>query len=134
MLASIPARRSAESLAAAERRCPFCCDDIPREARKCRACGEWVVRTSGGFSAHLLRLLALVWAGITVVGALGLWTLGQGVRRWVWMHAMDPAITPQVVDLGLYTLIAVVLLKGMMVSIGLGMMARLSPRRPAWWS
>jgi hypothetical protein len=135
MLATIPTtRRSGETLAAPERRCPYCCDVVPREAKKCRACGEWVVRTSGGLSAALLRLLALLWAGLTALAALGLWTVGQGIRRWVWLHATDPAITPQVVDLALYTVIAIVLLKGSMVSVGLGLMARLSPRRPAWWS
>jgi hypothetical protein len=36
--------------------------------------------------------------------------------------------------LALYTLIAVVLLKGLMLSMGLGIMARLSPRRPRWWT
>jgi len=28
----------------------------------------------------------------------------------------------------------VVLLKGLMVSVGLGLLARLAPRRPRWWS
>jgi hypothetical protein len=27
-----------------------------------------------------------------------------------------------------------VLLKGLMLSMGLGIMARLSPRRPRWWT
>jgi hypothetical protein len=135
MLATAPTtRRSGETLAARVQSCPFCCDSIPREAKKCRTCGEWVVGTSGGFAAAALRLLALIWAAITVLAGVGLWTLGQGVRRWVWLHAVDPTITPQVVDIALYALIAVVMLKGFMVSLGLAMIARLSPRRPRWWS
>ena len=122
-------RRSGETLAAAMKRCPFCCGDIPTEARKCRECGEWVVGTSGGLAAAGLRFLGVIWAGVTVMAALGL-----GVRRWAWMHAVDQQITPQLVDLALYTLIAVVLLKGLMLSVGLGIMARLSPRRPRWWT
>jgi hypothetical protein len=135
MLATVPAaRRSGETLAARVQSCPFCCDSIPREAKKCRTCGEWVVRTSGGLAAAALRLLALLWAALTLLAAAGLWTLGQGVRRWVWLHAVDPTITPQVVDIVLYALIALVLLKGLMVSVGLGVIARLSPRRPRWWT
>jgi hypothetical protein len=135
MLATVPAaRRSGETLAARVQSCPFCCDSIPREAKKCRTCGEWVVRTSGGLAAAALRLLALLWAVLTLLAAAGLWTLGQGVRRWVWLHAVDPTITPQVVDIVLYALIALVLLKGLMVSVGLGVIARLSPRRPRWWT
>jgi hypothetical protein len=135
MLATVPAaRRSGETLAARVQSCPFCCDSIPREAKKCRTCGEWVVRTSGGLAAAALRLLALLWAALTLLAAAGLWTLGQGVRRWVWLHAVDPTITPQLVDIVLYALIALVLLKGLMVSVGLGVIARLSPRRPRWWA
>jgi hypothetical protein len=135
MLATVPAtRRSGETLAAPERRCPFCCADIPHEAKKCRTCGEWVVGTSGGPAAVALRLLALLWAALTLVAVAGMWTLGQGIRRWVWLHAVDPTITPQVVDVLLYMVIAVVLLKGLMVSVGLGVIARLSPRRPGWWA
>jgi hypothetical protein len=135
MLGTLPAtRRSGETLAARVQSCPFCCDSIPREAKKCRTCGEWVVRTSGGLAAAALRLLALLWTALTVLAAAGLWTLGQGVRRWVWLHAVDPTITPQVVDIVLYALIALVLLKGLMVSVGLGVIARLSPRRPRWWA
>ena len=128
------ARSPRDVLAPLERPCPYCCSMIPREARKCHACAEWVVRTSGGFGAVLLRLLALAWAALTLLGALGLWTIGQGIVRWVWMHAVDQAITPHVVNLILYTVIAAVVLKGLMVSVGLGLLARLAPRRPRWWT
>ena len=127
-------RRPAEVVAVQLKRCPFCSSDIPTEARKCRSCSEWVVGTSGGFAAAGLRLLGLLWAVITVLFAGGLWYLGQGIRRWAWMHALDVQITPQVIDLILYTLIAAVVLKGMMLSVGLGIMARMSPRRPRWWT
>ena len=127
-------RRSGETLAAAMKRCPFCCGDIPTEARKCRECGEWVVGTSGGFAAAGLRFLGVIWAGVTLMAAAGLWYAGQGVRRWAWMHAVDQQVTPQLVDLAVYTLISVVVLKGLMLSVGLGIMARLSPRRPRWWT
>jgi hypothetical protein len=127
-------RTSRETLVSQDRSCPFCCSQIPKEAKKCRACAEWVVGTSGGVAAAALRLLALLWAAITVLAAGGLWTLGQGIVRWVWMHAVDPAITPQVVNLVLYAVIAVVVLKGLMVSVGLALLARLAPQRPRWWT
>ena len=127
-------RSSRETLASQDRSCPFCCSQIPREAKKCRACAEWVVGTSGGVAAAMLRLLAVLWAAVTAVAAVGLWTLGQGIVRWVWMHAVDQAITPQVVNLLLYAVIAVVVLKGLMVSVGLALLARLAPQRPRWWT
>jgi len=127
-------RSSREVLAPLERPCPYCCSQIPHEAKKCHACAEWVVGTSGGIAAIVLRLLALLWAALTVLAAAGLWTLGQGIVRWAWMHAVEPAITPQVVNLLLYGAIGVVLLKGMMVSVGLGLLARMAPRRPRWWT
>ena len=115
-------------------RCPWCCDLIPREAKKCRSCGEWVVRTSRGVMAGMLRLAGIAWAIGTLLVAAGLWKVAQGVRQWVWMHAVDPTITPQVVEIAIYLVIAVVVVRGLMVSIGLGVMAGLSPRRPRWWS
>lgn len=127
-------RSSRETLASLDRSCPFCCSQIPKEAKKCRACAEWVVGTSGGIAAALLRLLAVGWAVLTVLAAVGLWSIGQGILRWVWLHSVDPAITPQVVNLLLYGIVAVVLLKGLMVSVGLGLLARLAPRRPRWWT
>ena len=115
-------------------RCPWCCDLIPREARKCRSCGEWVVRTSGGVMATMLRLAGAAWAIGTVLVAAGLWKLAEGVRQWVWLHAVDPTITPKVVDIAIDLVIALVVIRGLMVSVGFGVMAGLSPRRPRWWS
>jgi hypothetical protein len=127
-------RASRDALAALDRSCPWCCSQIPREAKKCHACAEWVVGTSGGLAAAFLRLLGVLWAVVTLLAAAGVWSVGQGIMRWVWMHSVDPAITPQVVSLVLYGLVAAVVLKGMMVSIGLGLLARLAPRRPRWWT
>src|SRR5690348_792232 len=115
-------------------RCPYCCDLIPREAKKCRSCGEWVVRTSGGMIGGMLRLAGIAWAIGTLLVAAGLWKLAEGVRQWVWLHAVDPTITPKVVDVAIYLVIALVVIRGLMVSVGLGVMAGLRPRRPRWWS
>jgi hypothetical protein len=133
MLSTV-ARSSREVPAPLLRSCPYCCSSIAKEAKKCHACAEWVVGTSGGIAAGLLRMLALAWAALTVLGALGLWSIGQGIERWVWLHAVDQAITPRVVNLLLYAVIAAMVLKGLMVSIGLGLLARLAPRRPRWWT
>ena len=79
-------------------------------------------------------MLGVLWAVITIFFAGGLWYVGQGIRRWAWMHALDLQITPQVIDLVLYTLIAAVVLKGLMLSVGLGILARMAPQRPRWWT
>jgi uncharacterized membrane protein len=93
-----------------------------------------VVRTSSGVFATMLRLAAIAWAAGTLLVAAGLLKAAEGVRRWVWLHAVDPTITPKVVDIVIYLLIALVVIRGLMVSVGLGVMAGLSPRRPRWWS
>ena len=130
-----PPQRSGETLSALSltQRCPYCCDLIPREAKKCRSCGEWVVRTSRGVMSGILRLASIAWAIGTLLAAVGLWKLGEGVRRWVWLHAVDPTITPPVVEIAIYLVIALVVIRGLMVSVGLNVMAGLSPRRPRWW-
>ena len=134
MLATAFTSRTSREPVPLEKTCQYCCSQIPHDAKKCRACTEWVVGTSSGFAAAILRLVALLWAGLTVLGALGLWTIGRAIMRWVWLHSIDPAITPQVVNLLLHGVIAFVLLKGLMVSLGLAMLARLAPRRPRWWT
>lgn len=134
MLAARSISRETAKAIPLEKSCQYCCDSIPREARKCRSCGEWVVRTTGGIGSHVLRLIALGWAALSVAIAVGAVFVAQAVRRWVWMHSVNQEITPQVVDFALYVIIAIVLLKGLAVSIGLLIMARLSPRRPAWFS
>ena len=130
-----PPQRSGETPSALSltQRCPYCCDLIPREAKKCRSCGEWVVRTSRGVMSSVLRLASIAWAVGTLLAAVGLWKLAEGVRRWVWLHAVDPTITPQVVEIAIYLVIALVVIRGLMVSVGLNVMAGLSPRRPRWW-
>jgi hypothetical protein len=118
----------------AEKSCPYCCDDIPHEAKKCRSCGEWVVGTSHGIAAAMLRLFGFFWVCVSFVIAGGLLFVGKAIRGWVWMHSVHPQITPRVVDFVLYTVVAIVLLKGLAVGVGFGIMARLSPRRPRWFS
>jgi hypothetical protein len=127
-------RETAKARIAAEKSCPWCCDTIPREAKKCRSCGEWVVGTSHGIVAALLRLLGVAWMGVSVAIAAGLWYAGQALRSWVWMHSVNQQITPRVIDFILYVVIAIVLIKGIAVGVGFGIMARLSPRRPRWWT
>jgi hypothetical protein len=127
-------RETAKARLALDKTCPFCCDDIPHEAKKCRSCGEWVVGTSHGIAAAMLRLLGLAWICVSFAIAAGLLMLGMAIRAWVWMHSVNAQITPRVVDFVLYTVIAVVLIKGLAVGVGFGIMARLSPRRPRWWS
>ncbi|MEO6525162.1 MAG: hypothetical protein ABIP93_00915 [Gemmatimonadaceae bacterium] len=124
----------AKARVAPEKSCPFCCADIPKEAKKCRSCGEWVVSTSHGIAAFGLRLFALGWAVLSVAIAAGLWFAGQSIRGWVWMHSVNPDITPRTVNFVMYVVIALVLLKGLAISVGLGIMARLSPRRPRWFT
>jgi hypothetical protein len=127
-------RETAKARVSAEKSCPFCCADIPREAKKCRACGEWVVSTSHGIGAMALRFFGVCWALVSVAIAAGLWFTGQTIRGWVWMHSVNQQITPRAVDFVLYVVIAVVLLKGLAVGVGFGIMARLAPRRPRWWT
>ena len=123
-------RETAKAIVPAEKSCPYCCDAIPREAKKCRSCGEWVVGTSHGIAAAALRLFGLAWICVSVAIAAGFWFAGQAIRGWVWMHSVNQQLTPRVVDFVMYTVIAVILLKGLAVGVGFGIMARLSPRRP----
>jgi len=127
-------RETAKARLAAEKSCPWCCDDIPREAKKCKSCGEWVVGTSHGLVAAGLRLLGIAWILLSIAIAAGLWVAGQALRGWVWMHAVNQQLTPRVVDFLLYVVIATVLIKGVAVGVGFGIIARLSPRRPRWWT
>jgi len=127
---SLPANASA----LAERRCPYCCAGLAREAKKCRACGEWVVRTSAGAAAALLRLLAWLWVGLSLLAAAGLWSAGTAVRLRVLTRAVDPVVTPLVLDVVLYGLVAILLLQGLAVGATLGVLAGLAPRRPRWWT
>jgi ribosomal protein L40E len=127
-------RETAKARVALEKSCPFCYDAIPAEAKKCRSCGEWVVGTSHGIGAAMLRMFGFMWVLVSFGIAGGLWFAGQAIRGWVWMHSVNAQITPRVVDFVLYVVIAVVLLKGLAVGVGFGIIARLSPRRPRWWT
>ncbi len=127
-------RETAKVRAPAVKSCPWCCDDIPHDAKKCRSCGEWVVGTSHGIAAMMLRLFGLAWIALSFAIAAGLWFAGQALRGWVWMHSVNQQLTPRVVDFILYVVIALVLLKGVAVGVGFGILARLAPRRPRWWT
>jgi hypothetical protein len=117
-----------------ERRCPYCCGGLPRAAKKCGACGEWVVRTSSGAAAAALRLLGWAWVGVTLLAAAGLWYGGRAARYWVLMRDVDPVITPFLVDVARHGLLALVLLQGLTVGVALVVLARSAPRRPRWWT
>ena len=127
-------RETAKVRAPAVKSCPWCCDEIPAEAKKCRSCGEWIVSTSHGIAAMMLRLFGVAWIALSFVIAAGLWFAGQALRGWVWMHSVNQQLTPRVVDFLLYVVIALVLLKGVAVGVGFGILARLAPRRPRWWT
>ena len=115
MLATTTApRRSVESYSAPiEQSCPYCCTLIPLQAKKCSCCGEWVVRVTGGGAATVLRTLAWLWGGLTVLGGAGLWSVGQVARRWVLLHALDAELTPQLFDLLLYGVLVLLVLQGL---------------------
>ena len=125
---------AAPSVAAERRRCPYCCSVSAREAKKCYACGEWIVRTSAGLAAATLRLLGVLWVGLTALAAVALWGAGRAVKLWVLLRAVDPIITPLAFDLALYALLAVLILQGLTVGVALAVLARMAPRRPRWWS
>ena len=87
-------------------------------------------------------LFALLFYGGTamfVLAAIAASVIGQRytllvVRGWVWMHSVNQQLTPRVVDFILYVVIALILIKGIAVGVGFGIIARLSPRRPRWWT
>ena len=115
-------------------RCRYCCADVPREAKKCRACGEWLVRTSAGIAAPLLRLLGWVWGTLSCAAAATMWYIGSAIRAQMVMLSADQFLTPLGLDVAVYAIVLLVLLQGLTVGIGLNVLARLVPRRPYWWS
>jgi hypothetical protein len=123
-----------ETAAPPGNRCRYCCADVPREAKKCRACGEWLVRTSSGIAAPLLRLLGWVWAVLSCVAAATLWYIGSAIRTQMVMMSADQYLTPLGLDVAVYAIVLLVLLQGLTVGIGVNVLARLVPRRPYWWS
>ena len=57
--------------APAEIACPYCQLQIPRRAKKCGHCGEWLANTSST-PAVVLAAAGWVWLILSVLGALGL--------------------------------------------------------------
>ena len=120
--------------APAERRCKYCCTDVPPQAKKCYACGEWIVGTSAGFAAALLRLLGWTWALLSCFTGATIWYVGGAIRDQLICRGAGEYLTPFGVDLAVWAIVATVLLQGFTVGVGLNVLARLAPRRPRWWS
>jgi hypothetical protein len=125
---------AADTAPSSTRPCPYCCTDLPREARKCRACGEWVVRTSAGTAPALLRVVGWLWVGGSLLAGGAIWIVGRSLRFALLLRDVDPAVTPVVFDVVLYGLVGVVVLQGVTIGLGAGVLARLAPRRPRWWT
>ncbi|MEJ7811965.1 MAG: hypothetical protein WKG32_16250 [Gemmatimonadaceae bacterium] len=134
--AAAPSRRTAPEAAPPlpTRLCPYCRDELASDAKKCRACGEWAVRTSAGAAAALLRLVGWVWTVLSIVAAAGVWYLGGAIRDGVLSRGVDPVATPFALEIARVALAAIVLLQGLAFGLGLTVLARLAPRRPVWWS
>ena len=128
------ASRAADPDAPPARRCPHCCMAVPTEARKCRACGEWLVPTSGGVAAALLRVLGWSWAGVSCLAAAVLWYLAGAVRTALLLGDADRWLTPLGLDVARWALVALVALQGVTVGVGLHVVAGMAPRRPRWWT
>jgi hypothetical protein len=116
------------------RRCKYCCTDVPPQAKKCYACGEWIVGTSGGFAAAVLRLLGWTWAVLSCFSAATIWYVGNAIRDQLIFHNAGEYLTSFGIDLVVWALVATVLLQGLTVGVGLNVIARIAPRRPRWWS
>jgi hypothetical protein len=133
-LSTLVRRALAADAAPPERRCPYCCTDLARDARKCRACGEWVVRTSAGAAPALLRIVGWLWVAGSLLAAAGIWRVGSSLRLALLLRDVDPAVSPVALDLVLYALVGLVVLQGLTIGLGAGVLARLAPRRPRWWT
>src|SRR5205085_5836606 len=76
------------------RRCKYCCTDIPPQAKKCFACGEWIVGTSRGFAAGVLRLLGWAWALVSCASAAVILYVGDAIRQQLVFHDAAEYLTP----------------------------------------
>lgn len=117
-----------------DRRCRYCCAGVAQEAKKCRSCGEWLVGTSAGLSAALLRLLGWSWAALSGLTAGVVWYVGGAIKMQLLLRSADRYLTPLGLDAAHYAIIALVLLQGLTVGVGLNVIAGLVPRRPRWWN
>lgn len=59
-----------------DRTCAYCRTQIPARAAKCAACGEWTGPTDYSPVAKGLRVVAIVWLVLSVLGGL-IWSLGS---------------------------------------------------------
>ena len=113
--------------------CPYCCQAIPADARKCGKCGEWVVRTSRGPASALLRAVGVLWIALSALVALALWRVASVVRaRLLATYVDENFVAPRVIDPILGAVIFLVLLLGLTVGLALVVFAGRSPRRPRW--
>ena len=116
-----------------EQTCPYCCQVIPPDARKCGKCGEWVVRTSRGPAAALLRAVGVLWMALSALVALALWRVASVARaRLLATYVDENFVAPRVIDPILGAVIFLVLLLGLTVGLALVVFAGRSPRRPRW--
>ena len=114
-----------------EETCPYCCQPIPPDARKCGKCGEWVVRTSRGPAAALLRAVGVLWIALSALVALALWRVAIAARaRLLATYVDENFVAPRVIDPILGALVLLVLLLGLTFGLALVVLAGRSPRRP----
>ena len=116
------------------RRCKWCCTDVPPQAKKCYACGEWLVGTTAGVASAVLRLLGWTWALLSCFTAATIWYVGTAIRDQLIFHNAGEYLTPFGIELAVYALVGMVVLQGLTVGVGLNVLARCAPRRPRWWS
>jgi hypothetical protein len=129
-----PPEQATPAAPPALRRCKYCCTDVPPQAKKCFACGEWIVGTSGGFAAAVLRLLGWTWAFLSACTAATILYVGTAIRDQLIFSNAAEYLTPFGIELAVYAISAIVLLQGLTVGVGLNVLARIAPRRPRWWS
>jgi hypothetical protein len=115
------------------RPCPYCRAAIAEEARKCRHCGEWVVSTSRGAAAALLRVVGWLWVGASLLGAAALWQVASATRSRILATVVDEGLTPALLDALAYIAVALAILQGLTFGLALAVLASLAPRRPRWW-
>lgn len=114
----------------ARRRCPFCYGKIEVDARKCRHCGEWVVRTSRGAAAAILRLFGWCWTGGSLLAAALLWHVATLWQARQVLGVDDTNLPPAVLSALGYGGVALIAIQGIVLGLGLVVFGGLAPRRP----
>lgn len=114
----------------ARRRCPFCYGKIEVDARKCRHCGEWVVRTSRGAAAAMLRFFGWCWTGGSLLAAALLWHVATLWQARQVLGGDDTNLPPAVLSALVYGGVAFVAIQGIVLGLGLVVFGGIAPRRP----